>query len=191
LVVLIGVIVIKELMFRYVHRAGIETGGLAIRTDAWHHRSDAITSLAAAVGISVSVWGPPSCAKADDIAALVAAAIVAWNGWSALRPALLELMDTTPDPSVLERIQRLAEGVPGVESVDKCQARQMGWQLMVDMNVRVSPEMCIRDAHTIAHAVEDHIRTQIPEISGVLIHLEPGREPILQPKEREQGDRGT
>lgn len=173
LAVLIVVITIKEGLFRYVRREALKTGSLLVRTDAWHHRSDAITSLAAAVGIAVSIIGGERYAVADEIAAFIAAAIIAWNGWLALRPALHELMDTTPDPLLLQEIQRLAEKVHGVEAVGKCQARRMGWNLTVDMHVSVDPDMCVRDAHNIAHAVEDYLRESMPQISGVLVHLEP------------------
>jgi cation diffusion facilitator family transporter len=174
--VLLVVIVIKEGLFRYVRREALKTGSLLVRTDAWHHRSDAITSLAAATGIGVSIVGGEAYAIADEIAALIAAAIIAWNGWLALRPALHELMDTTPDPLLLQEIQRLAEKVRGVEAVGKCQARRMGWNLTVDMHVSVDPDMCVRDAHFIAHAVEDYLRERMPQSSGVLVHLEPAPE---------------
>ncbi len=177
LFVLIAVIAIKEVLFRLVRREALKTGSLVVRTDAWHHRSDAITSLAAAVGIGISLVGGPRYAIADEIAALVAAGIIAWSGWMALRPALKELMDTTPDPALMDQIQRLAETVHGVESVGKCHARRMGWNLTVDMHVSVDPEMRVREAHQIAHAVEDFLRERMPEISSVLVHVEPALAP--------------
>jgi cation diffusion facilitator family transporter len=177
LFVLVVVIVIKEVLFRLVRREALKTGSLVVRTDAWHHRSDAITSLAAAVGIGISLWGGPRYAIADEIAALVAAGIIAWSGWMALRPALQELMDTTPDKPLMDQIQRLAESVGGVEAVGKCHARRMGWNLTVDMHVSVDPEMRVREAHQIAHAVEDFLRERMPEISSVLVHVEPAQDP--------------
>ncbi len=177
LFVLVAVIAIKEVLFRLVRREALKTGSLVVRTDAWHHRSDAITSLAAAVGISISLLGGPRYAMADEIAALVAAGIIAWSGRMALRPALQELMDTTPDPAVMDQIQRLEETVAGVEAVGKCHARRMGWNLTVDMHVSVDPEMRVREAHQIAHDVEDFLRERMPEISSVLVHVEPAPAP--------------
>lgn len=175
LAVLLGVVLIKELLFRFVWREGHSTGSPAVRTDAWHHRSDAITSLAAAIGITTALIGGPAWAAADDVAAVVAAGIIGWNGWNLLRPALEELMDTTPDPGVIGEIRGIAGGVEGVDNVEKCLVRRMGWQLLVDMHVRVDPEMTVARSHHIAHAVKDAVRGRLPQVHDVLVHIEPSR----------------
>ncbi|MFO1459878.1 MAG: cation diffusion facilitator family transporter [Verrucomicrobiota bacterium] len=175
LAILLGVVVIKESLFRVVARAGRETGSMAVSSDAWHHRSDAITSFAAAIGITIAWFGGPSWAAADDVAAVFAAGIIGWNGWRLLRPALLDLMDTTPDPAITAEIRRLAESVPGVTNVEKVLVRRMGWELLADMHVRVPPEMTVAAAHVIAHRVKDRIRNARPAVRDVLIHIEPDR----------------
>ncbi|MBL9172571.1 MAG: cation transporter, partial [Verrucomicrobiales bacterium] len=177
LAVLLGVVVIKESLFRIVARAGRETGSSAVSSDAWHHRSDAITSFAAAIGITAAWIGGPSWAAADDVAAVFAAGIIGWNGWRLLRPALLDLMDTTPDPAITAEIRRLAESVAGVTNVEKVLVRRMGWELLADMHVRVAPEMTVAAAHVIAHRVKDRIRNARPAVRDVLIHIEPDRGP--------------
>src|SRR5712672_1122467 len=133
LVVLLAVICIKEVLFRFVLREAISVESSAVQTDAWHHRSDAITSLAAAVGITVALIGGKGYESADDVAAIVAAGIIAWNGWRLLRPALDELMDRAPSREVVDRIRGLAQETRGVERVEKCLVRKMGYQYYADM----------------------------------------------------------
>jgi cation diffusion facilitator family transporter len=173
LVVLIAVVVVKEILFRFVRREGRAVDNVAVRTDAWHHRSDAITSFAAGIGISVSLMGGKGYEAADDWAAMAAACVIAWNGWRLLRPALNELMDTAPDRKIRDEIRRQAETVPGVDGVEKCIVRKVGYQYFVDMHVRVDPQMTVLRSHQIAHAVKDKVRVGMPSVSDVLIHIEP------------------
>lgn len=175
LLVLVGVVLVKELLFRFVFREGDAVDSTAVRSDAWHHRSDAVTSLAAAIGIMVALVGGKGYEGADDVAAIVAAGIIAWNGWRLLRPALDELMDTTPNPALNARIREVAATVSGVAGVEKCLVRKMGWQYFVDLHVEVNPQMTVREAHDIAHAVKDGIREQLPAVRDVLVHIEPRR----------------
>jgi len=173
LAVLVGVVVVKEVLFRFVRREGRAVDNLAVRADARHHRSDAITSFAAGVGISVSLLGGPGYEAADDWAAIAAACVIAWNGWRLLRPALNELMDTAPDRKIRDEIRRLAETIPGVARVEKCFVRKMGYQFYVDMHVEVDPQMTVLRSHEIAHAVKDKIRDTLPAVNDVLVHIEP------------------
>jgi cation diffusion facilitator family transporter len=177
LLVLLGVLVVKEVLFRYVQREGEAVQSAAVKSDAWHHRSDAVTSLAAAIGITISLVGGPRFASADSVAAVVAAAVIAWNGWSLLRPALEELMDATPDPLLTEQIRVIASAVPGVDAIEKCFARKMGYHLFVDMHVHVDPLMTVERSHRLAHEVKDTVRARLPHVHDVLIHIEPARPP--------------
>ena len=173
LLVLFGVIVIKEGLFQFVAREAASVASSAVRADAWHHRSDAITSVAAALGISTALIGGQNFAWADDAAAMAAAGVIAWNGWRLLRSTFGDLMDTAPDREIRNEIQRLAETVPGVARVEKCFVRKMGWQLYVDMHVEVDPQMTVLRSHEIAHAVKDKIRATMPAVNDVLVHIEP------------------
>jgi len=173
LVVLVVVVVVKEILFRFVRREASAVDNAAVRTDAWHHRSDAITSFAAGIGISVSLLGGPGYEAADDWAAMAAACVIAWNGWRLLRPAFNELMDAAPDRKIRDEIRRLAEATPGVARVEKCFVRKMGYQFYVDMHVEVEPQMTVLRSHEIAHAVKDKIRDAKPAVSDVLVHIEP------------------
>lgn len=173
LMVLALVVLIKETLFRYVLRQANSTSSTAVESDAWHHRSDAITSLAAAVGITVALIGGPRYAAADDYAAIAAATIIAWNGWRLLRPALNELMDAAPAAPVAHEIEQIAVANPGVHAVEKCIVRKMGYQYFVDMHVEVDPQMTVQRAHEIAHQVKDEVRSKLPNVLDVLVHIEP------------------
>ena len=175
LLVLIIVIILKESLFRFVRRESIKVESQAVRTDAWHHRSDAITSTAAAIGISVALVGGKGYEAADDVAAIVAAGVIAWNGWRLLRPALNELMDAAPSRDVVERIHQLGQEAPGVAAVEKCVVRKMGYHYYVDMHVEVDPEMTVRRSHEIAHLVRDRICARFPAVRDVLVHIEPAK----------------
>jgi cation diffusion facilitator family transporter len=175
LVVLIGVALVKELLFRFVSREAGSVESTALATDAWHHRSDAITSLAAALGISCALLGGPDYAFADDAAAIVAGLIIAWNGWRLLRPALNELMDAAPGASIVGQIRWAAGKVPGVNAVEKCNVRKAGFEYFVDMHVEVDGGLTVRQAHQIAHLVKDKVRETVPKVRDVLVHIEPSK----------------
>ena len=181
LIVLLIVVGLKEGLFRFVAREASRVESTAVQTDAWHHRSDAITSLAAAIGISVALLGGPNFRMADGIAAIFAAAVIAWNGSRLLRGSLSELMDQTPDPGLNSRIREMAREVGGVNAVEKCLVRKMGYEYFVDLHVEVDPEMTVKEAHRIAHEVKDHLRERVPKISDVLVHIEPGKNSSYRP----------
>jgi cation diffusion facilitator family transporter len=173
LVVLIVVIVVKEGLFRFVVGEGEATDNSAVKTDAWHHRSDAITSAGAFIGISIALIGGEKFSWADDAAAIFCAIIIGFNGWLLLRPPLSELMDEAPDPKIVERIRQIAADAPGVARVEKCFVRKAGHLFFVEMHVEVDPQMTVLRSHEIAHDVKDKIRAKMPEVSDVLVHIEP------------------
>lgn len=175
LLVLVIVIAIKESLFRHVLKEAVTVESTAVQTDAWHHRSDAITSLAAALGITVALIGGTEYAAADDVAALFAAGMIAWNGWRLLSVAASELMDRSPPEELRNKVRSAAMLVTGVENVEKCVVRKMGYHHYVDMHVEVDPGMTVEESHSIAHQVKDRIREQVPSVRDVLIHIEPAR----------------
>jgi cation diffusion facilitator family transporter len=175
LLVLLAVVVVKEGLFRFVLRQSAAVESSAVKADAWHHRSDAVTSLGAAIGISVALVGGAKYAAADDIAAIAAAGVIAWNGWHILRPSLNELMDIAPRRELVDRIRSVAEAVPGVARIEKCKARKSGYELYVEMHVEVDPQMTVQRAHEISHAVKDNVRNEIPRVRDVLVHIEPAK----------------
>lgn len=173
LAVLLGVIVTKEVLFRYVVTIGTDIGSTAVKTDAWHHRSDAITSVAAFVGITVAVVGGPAYASADDWAALVAATIIAFNGYRLFLPALQEVMDAAPAAALEAEIRQVAAAVPGVAGLEKCFVRKMGFEYYVDIHVEVDGDLTVWRGHDIAHEVKTALRAANPRVADVLVHIEP------------------
>jgi cation diffusion facilitator family transporter len=177
LVVLAGVLIIKELMFRYVGHVGDSIASTAVRSDAWHHRSDAITSAFAFCGISIALVGGPGWEAADDWAALCAALVIIYNALKQTKPALWELTDSTPvDPNVEARVRAISASQPGVIGLDKCHARKMGLSYYVDLHIVVNGELSVREGHQIAHTVETKVLNALPQVSEVLVHVEPKEE---------------
>jgi cation diffusion facilitator family transporter len=173
LIILVVVIVVKEMLFRYVLHEAQRSESTALAADAWHHRSDAISSVAAFVGITVALVGGKGYETADNWGAIAAACVITWNGWRLLRPAVGELMDAAPDRHLIEQIRTLAETIPGAQKIEKCHVRKMGYQFFVDMHVQVDPQMTVEISHRIGHDVKDKIRTEIPSVRDVLVHIEP------------------
>jgi cation diffusion facilitator family transporter len=170
-----GVIIVKEILYRRVSRVGKDVGSTAVTADAWHHRADAISSLAAFIGISIALLGGRGWEAADDWAALVAALVVAVNGVRTLRPAISGLMDEAPDRTVRERVLEAACAVDGVRNVENLKVRRSGLGFYVDLHVQADPGISLEDAHEIAATVKYAIVEAIPSVAGVLVHMEPYR----------------
>lgn len=170
--VLLGVIATKEILYRIGRTIARRSGSTAVLADAWHHRSDAITSLAAAIGISVALIGGERYAPADDWAALFASTVILFNAVRIARAPVGELMDVHP-AEVTTRVREVARDVEGVAAVEKILARKHGRRYLVDMHVEVDPELSVREAHRIAHDVKDAVRVRLPDVLDVLVHIEP------------------
>jgi len=175
LAILVAVIVIKEFLFRYVNRIGQDLESTAVQTDAWHHRSDALTSGAAFIGISVALIGGERWQSADDWAALFACAVIAANGVRLALPALQEIMDTAPGGKIVRSIRTVASSVPGVVEVEKCYARKMGLDYYVDLHVGVHGNISVHEGHEIAHRVKSAIQQSDSRVADVLVHIEPAK----------------
>ena len=173
LLVLAAVVLVKEGLYRYVARIGQSIESTAVTTDAWHHRSDAITSALAFVGITVALIGGAGFESADDWAALVAAAIITVNALRLLGPAVSEITDTAPRTEIRDEVRNVARGIGGVHDVEKCFVRKMGFDYYVDLHVIVDPDMTVREGHDIAHRVKDAIRDANPRVFEVMVHIEP------------------
>jgi len=176
-----GVIIVKEILYRRVSRVGKDVGSTAVTADAWHHRADAVSSLAAFIGISIALIGGRGWEAADDWAALVAAILVAVNGVRTLRPAISGLMDEAPDTTVKLRALEAACSVDGVRRVENLKLRRSGLGFYVDLHVQADPTISLEDAHEIAARVKYAILDAIPNAENVLVHMEPFRsEKILE-----------
>lgn len=173
LIVLFGTVVVKQWLSWRTRRIGREVGSKAIESDASHHFSDALTSAAAAVGISIALIGGPGWEPADDWAAVAAAVVIAWTGWRSLRPALGDLMDRAPARQVVDRIAEVARGVPGVVEIEKLRVRRAGLSIFVDIHVHADGELPLSQAHALGGRVKSVIRAAVPEVGGVTVHMEP------------------
>lgn len=178
LVVLVAVVVVKELVFRLLSRKGRELGSTSLRADAWHHRSDALTSAAAFVGISIALAGGPAYAGADDWAALAACGVIAWNGARILRDAAGEIMDAAAPDDVLTALVARARAVHGVADVETCVARKSGPGWLVDLHVEVDGALTVTEGHAIAHRVKDALLDGgEPRVLDTIVHVEPAARP--------------
>jgi len=173
LIVLGGIILWKEISFRFVIKKSKETNSTSLKADAWHHRSDAITSIMAFIGISIAVFFGKGYETADDWAALLASGFILYNSYLIFRPALGEIMDEHLYDDLLEEIREESILVNGVLGTEKCFIRKAGMKFHVDLHAIVDGKISVKKGHDIAHRLKDHLRAEIPSIGHVLIHIEP------------------
>jgi cation diffusion facilitator family transporter len=173
LLVLIVVIPLKETMFRVIHGIGTRIGSTSLRSDAWHHRTDALTSLAAFIGISIALIGGKGYESADDWAALAVCLLIAVNGGRLLVGALNEVMDAAAPEHVQEFVRKLALDTDSVVAVGKCRMRKSGLVIFMDIHIIVDGDITVRQGHDIAHRVETRLLDAVPEIRDVVVHIEP------------------
>jgi cation diffusion facilitator family transporter len=176
LVVLVVVVGSKEVMFRKLFEAGESIGSSAIKTDAWHHRSDALTSIAAFIGIGIALLGGKGYEAADDYAAVFAAGVIAFNGTRLFRSAWREILDAAPPREIVDSVRCLAGSLEGVQAIDKCLVRRSGLMLFVDIHVVVDGDLSVREGHDIAHRVKDALLGSELRIMDAAIHIEPHRD---------------
>ena len=173
LYILGAIIIWKEYSFQLVMKRSKETNSSSLEADAWHHRSDAITSVAAFLGISIALYFGKGYESADDWAALFASGFILYNSYKIFRPALSEIMDEHLYDELVEEIRVVSLTVPGVIDTEKCFIRKAGMQYHVDLHARVEGTITVRKGHDIAHDLKDTLRAQIPSLGHVLIHVEP------------------
>jgi cation diffusion facilitator family transporter len=177
LVVLLGVIITKGLLSRYVARTGEEIQSTAVRTDAWHHLSDALTSAAAFVGISIALAGGKGYESADDWAALFACVIITYNGISLTGQALHEVMDGAVPGDTVSKVRQISGGVDGVERIEKVRVRKSGTGLLMDIHVQVDGNLTVTQGHEIGGTVKTQLMRSDMNVQDVVIHLEPLEDP--------------
>lgn len=173
LFVLAGIVIYKELFYQFVIKKSKQTKSTSLKADAWHHRSDAITSLAAFIGIGMALLLGEGYEYLDDYAALVASVIIIVNAYFVFRPALGELLDEQNHDELIDQVRFLSEQVPGVIDTEKCYIRKFGMRYVVDIHVRVAADLTVAEGHTIGHDVQDTLRENFPQIQHVFTHVEP------------------
>ncbi len=173
LIVLGAIILWKETSYQLVMKRAKKLKSSSLKAEAWHHRSDAITSIAAFVGISVAIFGGEGFEVADDYAALIACGFILYNCYGIFRPALGEVMDENNYEDLTLKIRKIALKVNGVEGTEKCFIRKAGMKYHVDLHATVKGTLTVKEGHTISHALKDTLRKEIPELEHILIHIEP------------------
>lgn len=173
LFVLGAIIIWKEISYRIVIKRSIESNSSSLKADAWHHRSDAITSVAAFIGISIALFLGKGYESADDWAALFASVFILYNSYLIFRPALGEIMDEHLYDDVIISIRKVANSVDGIIATEKCFIRKSGMKYHVDLHAVVDAKITVKAGHDLAHLLKDTLRTELPELGHVLIHIEP------------------
>jgi cation diffusion facilitator family transporter len=173
LIVLIITVLVKLWWANRVMTTGNDIGSNALKADAWHHLSDAFTSAAAFIGISIALFGGKGYETADDWAALLSSFIIGAGALSVFRPALSEIMDGAVADEIIADLRQIALKVEGVLGTEKCFVRKMGLSFYVDFHVCVDGNLSVSEGHAIAHRVKDRILHELPQVKDVLIHIEP------------------
>jgi len=173
LIVLGAVIIWKEISYRLVIKKSKETNSSSLKADAWHHRSDAITSVAAFIGISIALIFGKGFETADDWAALFASGVILYNSYLIFRPALGEIMDEHLYDDLVIKIRDFSKNVDGVVDIEKCYIRKSGLNFLVDLHVLVDANITVKQGHSIAHQLKERLKSDLPEIADILIHIEP------------------
>lgn len=173
LYILGAIIIWKEISYHLVMRKAKLTKSTALQADAWHHRSDAITSVAAFIGISIALIMGDGYESADDWAALLAAFIILYNSYRILKPALGEIMDKDMYGDMEQDVCKFARTIDGVLNTDKCHVRKTGMTYYIDLHIIVDKNITVKQGHDIAHNLKDKIKGDMPEIADILIHVEP------------------
>lgn len=177
--VLLSVVVAKGFFSRYVFGVSRKIESTALKGDAWHHFSDAITSAFAFIGISAALLTHNP--TADDWAALCAAPVIVFGGWRQIMRPMAELLDTAPKPEMEEHVRWVAKSVPRVIGLEKCFVRKVGFRYYVDLHVVVSGDLTVREGHSIAHQVENRVLDRVPQVAAVMVHIEPEEELLEKP----------
>jgi cation diffusion facilitator family transporter len=173
LFILVPLIVWKEVSFQLVMKKAKETNSSSLRADAWHHRSDAITSVAALIGISIALFLGKGYEAADDWAALFASGFILYNSYKIFRPALGEIMDEHVYDDLIEDIRKVSLTVDGIIATEKCFIRKAGMKYHVDLHATVDADITVKEGHDIAHKLKDTLRGCMKQLGHVLIHIEP------------------
>ena len=173
LFVLIPLIIWKEISFQLVIRKAKETNSSSLKADAWHHRSDAITSIAALIGISIALYFGNGYETADDWAALFASGFILYNSYKIFRPALGEIMDEHLYDDLVAEIRKVSLTCAGVVATEKCFVRKAGMKYHVELHAIVQADITVKNGHEIAHNLKDTLLNDIPQLGHVLIHIEP------------------
>lgn len=177
LAVLVAIIIIKEMMFHYTYRVGLKIDSTSLKAEAWHHRSDAITSLAALIGVAIAIFF--NIPAADEYAALVGGVIILFNGGRIFKFSINEVMDSSAPENISVEMCEIVLQHKEVKAVSNCRIRKSGLKYLVHVDIQVDPDISVMKGHDIAHEIEDDLLTHSEfSISDIIIHVEPYSEDL-------------
>jgi len=164
-------ILVKELLFRYTYYIGKKFDNLAILASASDHRADALTSVAALIGIAGARLGYTFL---DPLAGFVVALFIFKIGIDILRPSLRELMDTSLPEDFIDEIKKLTLSIGGVKRIDDVKTRRLGWRNSIDLSVQIDADLSIEEGHGISNKIEKLLLQKLKNIGNIMIHINPG-----------------
>lgn len=176
LLTLLGVIAVRGAMSTMKFRAGRRIGSAALMADAWNDAVDILSAVVALAAVGAAIYGGERYLAADHYGAFAVGLIVVGTGLRVIHSASLDLVDTMPDPRMIELVRGVAMAVPGVAGIDKVHARRTGFRYHVDLHLEVPPEMTVLHSHALAGHVRSRIREQLRWVADVLVHVEPAGE---------------
>ena len=165
-------IILKEILFQFTVSVGKRTRSSAVVANAWHHRSDALSSVPALIAVSLAVINP-KLAFIDKVGALIVSIFILKIAWDITLPSISELSDSSAPQRYYEKIGSITMNINGVMAVHAIRTRKFGSGLHVDLHVLVDPEMSVKKGHEISEDVKHTLLEKIPEILDVVVHLEP------------------
>ncbi|MBR0238445.1 MAG: cation transporter [Thermoguttaceae bacterium] len=170
-------ILLKEWLFHITASAGKKAHSTAIVANAWHHRSDALSSIPAALAVGATLFLGKEYAFLDPIGTIVVGLMIFYTAFLIIRPTFNSLMDASGGVELTNRINNEVLSIKGVQGVHKIRTRPLGAALYgVDLHVQVDPDMNVRDAHYLSHQIQDKLRSKFAEIVDTTVHVEPGKE---------------
>lgn len=163
-------IIVKEALYQYTYRVGKKINSNILIADAWHHRSDSLSSIAALIGIVFSILG---FSFMDPLAGIVVGIMIIKTGIEIYIEAVNDLMDTAPPKDVINKFKKNILTVDGVEEISSIKVRKYGSKLIVDLKIGVNPSLTVEKGHSIAAQTKEFIMKNNPDIKDVLIHVNP------------------
>jgi len=173
LIALLGIVAWKETSFWYIRARARRLHSSLLEAEAWHHRADAISSIFGLIGIGLAWMLGPEFAWLDEAAALLSALVLLFNAYRIFRKAFSEFMDEDMYQPMAKEILEIGKELPFILGIPTCKIRKLGARYFVDLHVWVEPEISVALGHAHAHALKDKIKSHLPSIEDVLIHVEP------------------
>ena len=163
-------ILVKEVLYRFTIKIGEEINSRGLIADAHHHRSDALSSIAALIGIGGAKLG---FRFLDPLAGLVVAFLILKVGYEIMRDTSYELMDGRPDKDKIDNIRSLADSIEGVQEIRDIKLRSYGPNYIVDLKIVVIDQLSVAEGHNIAREVKSEIINNTEDVKDVLVHVDP------------------